>query len=615
MKKYSIEKITNAVLSYKQLHKMSNFATAKVGKAVQVVSKDCNSCYSTNNYWNGLLIQLGRNFYAEAFHDKDDVDVVDLKSKYRSIAMIMFGAYYHELFHLLYTPFGLLSDITYHCNYYFQQFVHQVANILEDVTIEGTGMNRYPYSEKYIMATREVFKQPTQIKLITESITEEPDNPGTLLGYLLHFCRGTDMSQFPEYKLWEDNKEFIEWGAYKCINTIDPTTRAKRQAAYALELTKILDMKAPDKDNVENPDMSDLENQSSGFNKSSSGKGSKAIEQSGSNSTTMQDNSLKGATSPQESDENASDVTERKASRSESSDTNSSTDPCNNIDLTKAGVKMLANDEPLSRCSHYADKLSTYKNTKIYLPNYNAVVKKNESQIRNVVATIRKMIAVNNSGWSHFKMTGKLDMSTIYKKGNYKVFKKKNEPAPTADLVFEILVDNSGSMHGTKAKIAGEALIVFCEALNRLHIPFSVDCFTEANHAITISLKDFNESYEKTKTNMTLMTEQFNVDKLGTWCGNYDEINLRYVADELALRPEKDKVIVVISDGATCGDFNTLKKVAENIEADGITILGIGIYDDNVSRIYKNNTILRTSEDLEGLSQFLNKYLIGKIFK
>ena len=39
-------------------------------------------------------------------------------------------------------------------------------------------------------------------------------------------------------------------------------------------------------------------------------------------------------------------------------------------------------------------------------------------------------------------------------------------------LVFEILVDNSGSMHGSKAKLAGKALIIFCEALNRLRIPF-----------------------------------------------------------------------------------------------------------------------------------------------
>ena len=72
---------------------------------------------------------------------------------------------------------------------------------------------------------------------------------------------------------------------------------------------------------------------------------------------------------------------------------------------------------------------------------------------------------------------------------------------------------------------------------------------------------------------------------------------------------EKDKVLIVISDGATCGDWKDLKHVAEKIEKQGVTILGIGIFDSNVESIYKNNVVLRTQEDLETLGSFLNKYL------
>lgn len=616
MKTYSIDKIVNAILSLDRLHKMSNFATSKVGKDVRVISLNSDACYSSCDYWDGMRIQLGNQFYPIAFDDRAPVPAVDLKAKYKHIAMIMYGAYYHELFHLLYTPFGYATDLLSGCNQYFQQFVHTVANILEDQTIEGTGMNRYPFSEKYIMATREVFKLPNTLKLIEESITEEPDNPGTMLGYLLHFCRGTDMSQFPEYKLWNDHKEFIEWGAYKCINTIDPHLRAKRQVAYGLELTKILDMKEPEKSNVESPNLSNLASDSSGFSKSSSGKGMSAINKStGNMGNENAERTMQGQTQPQESDEDAAKPPEEMKEVKAQHGSGDGECPTDSGDLTKAGITQLANDEPVFGEGHYADKISKYIKTEKYLPEYNKVVRLFETQIRNVVAIIRKMYATNNASWNHYKTKGKLDMSTIYKKGNYKIFKKKNAPAPTADLVFEILVDNSGSMTGTKAKLAGKALIIFCEALNRLHIPFSVDCFTESRCAITISLKDYDELYDKVKTNMTLFTEGYDVHALNTWCGNVDEINLRYVADKLSQRLEKDKVLIVISDGATCGSWKTLKKVADNIAATGVTMLGIGIFDSNVEMIYKNSMIVKNVEDLQGLGTFLNNYLIKKIFK
>jgi hypothetical protein len=618
MKEYPIEKLVNVALSFKNLNKMSNFATAKAGKDVRVLAHPDNTCYSAHDYWTGMNIKLGRTFYQSTFDDKAPVPVADLKEKYIRVATILFGAYYHELFHVLFTPFQYCYTLTSSCNPAFRNFAHQVSNVLEDITIEGTGCNRYPFAQHYIDTLAECFKRPEQLDMLRDAITNEPTNPGTMIAYLLHFCRETDLSSLPEYKLWKDNKEFIEWGAYKCINTIEPHLRTKRQMAYALELCKILEMKEPDKNNVENPDVSNLGEQSQGLGGSDGGRSGK-----GAQATKPMQNLTDTATqgprnnNPQESDEDAkipeSELKQQKAERGNGSGSDGG-DPLNS-DLTKEGITMLANDDPVSRYSHYADRLDKYIKTTNNLPEYNKIVAENETQIRNVVAIIRKMYATNNASWSHYKMTGRLDSSTFYKKGNYKIFKKKNAPAPTADLVFEILVDNSGSMHGRKAKLAGKALIIFCEALNRLHIPFSVDAFTEANAAITIKMKDYDESYDRVKTNMTLFTQQFDVDKLCTWAGNIDEINLRYVADELQLRKEKDKVLIVISDGATCGDWKTLKHVAESIEQKGTTILGVGIFDRNVEDIYSKHTVIREQEDLEKLGVFLNKYLIGKIFK
>lgn len=611
-----IEKLVNVALSLKQLNKLSNYATARAGKDVRVISDSSYNCYSQHDYWTGLVITLGREFYQKTFDDNVPVPYSEVKTKYVRVASIMFGAYYHELFHVLYTPFQYCQQITSSCKPEFRSFAHQVSNILEDITIEGTGMNRYPYSIQYLELLTECFRQPSQIEMVTKAITDEPTNPGTMLAYLLHFCRETDMSQFPEYKLWNDNKEFIEWGAYKCINTIDPYLRTRRQMAFALELCKILDMKEPSKDSLENPDTESMskEANSTSIQSSSGSMGSRAVEPM-KNLTNTASSGPRSSTNPQDTDEDIkapSQLKEQKASRGGSE--GAGEDPAN-ADLTKAGITMLANDDPVSNYSHYADRLNKYVKTIQYLPEYNKVVREYDKQIRNVVAIIRKMLSQNNAGWSKFKMKGQFDVSTTYKKDNYKFFKKKNAPAPTADLVFEILVDNSGSMHGSKAKLAGKALIIFCEALDRLHIPFSVDVFTEGRSAITISLKDYNETYAKTKTNMTLFTQQFDVDKLCTWSGNIDEINLQYVSYDLLQRKEADKVLLVISDGATCGSWKTLKQVASNIEKQNVTVLGIGIFDNNVENIYSKHIVLREQKDLEGLGAFLNKYLIGKIFK
>jgi cobalamin biosynthesis protein CobT len=114
---------------------------------------------------------------------------------------------------------------------------------------------------------------------------------------------------------------------------------------------------------------------------------------------------------------------------------------------------------------------------------------------------------------------------------------------------------------------------------------------------------------------MTLLTEQFNCDKLCTFSGNIDEVNLRYVRDILNKQPQKDKMCIVISDGATCGDWKILRQVAKNMEDSGILMLGVGIFDKNVETIYDNHIVLKETKDLEQLASFLNKYLVRHVFK
>lgn len=612
-KYYAYDKVVDTVLSPSRLYTFNRVANSRSGDVLNVVAKKEDSCYTHNDYWDGMTICLGRDFYKVAWGIDDKISVMDIREKYKHIGQTYVGVFYHELGHVLYTDMNFMYETYRYLNPAFKEFAHMVSNILEDVTIEGSLKKLYPYTSLYLDVLNTIHTREEVLNVVRDNITNSPTNPGTLLSFLLLLSRGIDISSLPQYKLYEDNKEFIKWGAVKCINTINARLRHRRQLAYAQQLCKILNMEIPDSNALEDPKGFEGEaGPKSGINKSSS-KILDALKKMSREGQEFTPSQLK-----QDSVSNIvdSELKEYKARRQDPTElSKEERDSIGNTDLSESDISMIANDEPVTRFTHRSDRLDNFCGTSQFLKEYNYYVQKHIREIGAVVSQIRKMKAQNNSGWAHYKTSGKFDVSTTYKQGNYKFFKQRKAPAPEADLVVEILVDNSGSMSGNKSKLAGEALIIFCEALNRLRIPFAVDAFTEGRSCITIKLKEFNDDYNRVKTNMTLLTEQFHVDKLCTFCSNVDEVNLRYVRDILNKQPQKDKMCIVISDGATCGDWRDLRKVAQNMQDSGILMLGIGIYDKNVEKIYDNNIVLKTSKDLEQLAGFLNKYLVHHIFK
>ena len=87
--------------------------------------------------------------------------------------------------------------------------------------------------------------------------------------------------------------------------------------------------------------------------------------------------------------------------------------------------------------------------------------------------------------------------------------------------------------------------------------------------------------------------------------GNADGEAIVWCYDRLIQRREKKKVMVVLSDGSPCcgryGDiYGYTQEVVRKIENDHIAdIVGIGIEDRNVERIYKNSQVINNSDQLE----------------
>ena len=79
---------------------------------------------------------------------------------------------------------------------------------------------------------------------------------------------------------------------------------------------------------------------------------------------------------------------------------------------------------------------------------------------------------------------------------------------------------------------------------------------------------------------------------------NVDEFNLVYAAERMAAHRAQVRVLVVLADGMTRGSSESLAGAVEAVEAQGTTVLGIGIGDDTVETTYSRHQIVARPDEL-----------------
>lgn len=199
-----------------------------------------------------------------------------------------------------------------------------------------------------------------------------------------------------------------------------------------------------------------------------------------------------------------------------------------------------------------------------------------------------------------------------------KVFRQKS-PMVTVNTAVEILIDQSGSMGGTKIRTARQTAMILAEALARLNIPYEVTGFTTNDHYAAYEMgrkegekgtehiwnrweglhhrifKSFEEPHERTKTRMAQVESYYN---------NVDNESVLWAAKRLAKRREERKIMFVFSDGMpACSSSDDrilnyqLKKNVQRIEAAGIEVVGIGMLTEAPKHFYKNHVVINRIED------------------
>jgi hypothetical protein len=237
-----------------------------------------------------------------------------------------------------------------------------------------------------------------------------------------------------------------------------------------------------------------------------------------------------------------------------------------------------------------------------------------------LAAQVKKLlISMKQARWQHGERRGTISNKNLWKgKGpiyDDRVFKHRTSKIEINTAVT-VLTDNSGSMAGDKFAHAARAGIMLSEAMQKVGVPVELLSFSEgASGPFHAVVKGFNEriGHEHILVNRYAQCSQWMAQ-------NSDGESIQWAYNRLYKRPEKRKVLIVLSDGSPAAyngthgaEYGYTQMVIKNIEENTpVEIYGIGIMDNNVERLYKEHKVLNNSSELENMLLGLVKQKVLK---
>jgi cobaltochelatase CobT len=178
------------------------------------------------------------------------------------------------------------------------------------------------------------------------------------------------------------------------------------------------------------------------------------------------------------------------------------------------------------------------------------------------------------------------------------------------DAAVSLLVDNSGSMHGTKAELAERLTMALGTTLDRMRVPFEIIGYTGGG-CVKNNTRQASVQFNISKT---FEEKSFDIRRCvfpGKMDNTPDLDGLRLAAPRLLARPEPKKILFVFCDGQPNHDIRKyVKPYIEEIKKKGLVVFGFGMEAD-LSSFYGEDFIhVRHSE----MSSF-SKKVIEKLTK
>lgn len=194
-------------------------------------------------------------------------------------------------------------------------------------------------------------------------------------------------------------------------------------------------------------------------------------------------------------------------------------------------------------------------------------------------------------------------------RNDVRVFQKKGVDKP-GDTAVYILIDDSGSMCGAKTEAAFCAAAVQEEGF-KAHIPLKIASFTEDGAIIHKVIKGWDEQHPWNCCYNFLMHHD------GYQYGNEDNYDIRIATQELLKRPEKNRILIVLSDG-TPGDVEDTRAAIDEARKRGIKVAGIyfeygeiGMEADDFKHMYQRDYVCCTTDEIDkNLSKILKAFAL-----
>ena len=238
----------------------------------------------------------------------------------------------------------------------------------------------------------------------------------------------------------------------------------------------------------------------------------------------------------------------------------------------------------------------------------------------------RALMAKETRDWDFGREMGKIDTKRLVagSLGAVGVYKQRKDRMEV-DTAVHFLLDLSGSMSGEKVTVAMQSAIAFAECLEGTQIKYQISGFYTCGGNLDLQgeAKKSRTPYHRVEAmnyfvfknfaeSLTLAKGPLSVIKRCAGGCNADRDAVIWATNRLRSRPEKRKILFVLSDGqpanivinlgADSYDIlgRALKEAIDECTKTGVECVGIGILTDHVQYLYPSSISIEKVEDLSG---------------
>lgn len=238
---------------------------------------------------------------------------------------------------------------------------------------------------------------------------------------------------------------------------------------------------------------------------------------------------------------------------------------------------------------------------------YHKIVHTMQDGISETVSELHEIFISDRIRKIHCE-SGRADMNRFASgKPSTRMFKKRRAQGHKTDMCVAVIGDHSGSMYGDKLKHELYAVSALSEIFAELCVPFYFfsfnveDCTPVQTHFIR---------WDNTETERTRLVH-FEANG-----NNFDSYSIRYATKLLEERPERHKILFVLSDGLPSFYSSGEKGIKENAEAvmearrSDIDVIGFGIgatKKETFHRMYREEYYVEVKDPKDIFRQITNR--------